>query len=166
MRDLISLVEKYNKFYPANPDDVDVDSHGLNPEINPLADNPHSFVHEKRRGAGLIGPHEYREMNLMLAGKKPCAMPSINSANKDIWMKAAKENGWTVRRVKFAVGAMGYLFALPGEEYRLDQIQRVYDRVRATGRMTDADHIRMGLLLGYSKAAIMKFLGNPKRRRY
>jgi len=118
-----------------------------------------------------IGPHEFRELELMLAGTKPLAMfydvvpASIELPEADF--EPFVEEGRIVKRVEYITHAKsGYVFrhlyyALPGEEWRIDEIHAYEVRI-ASGRHRfnpDAER-RVGWLLGYDKEDVERFIAH------
>lgn len=114
-----------------------------------------------------IGPHNDRELELMLAGTKPMAMFSDAVHVSDYFPEADfaphVEAGRIVRVEEIIPRPpydMRYLFfALPGEEWRVEEAL-VMCRNLCTGTVTDhdADSARMGKLLGYAAGEIEAFL--------
>lgn len=111
----------------------------------------------------MIGPHEYREIELMKAGIKPAAM--FDESQLPYWKDAIEENGWTVRKVATSNPQLDqYAVCLPGHEARLNQIDKIYKRIRVRKtwpRMTREDHMKLGRILGYTKQQISSFLKQP-----
>lgn len=125
-----------------------------------------------------IGPHEDRELELMLAGRKPLAMfteispdetgvipeadfaPHVESGRlivREVFEPLEEEpensGGQFVRRV---------LYALPEESWRIDAMLLVC-RVAANLRRWDEGLERVtGELLGYDKRQIDAFVGRIK----
>lgn len=107
----------------------------------------------------MIGPHEYKELELMLQGVKPVALitcrsieefkPYIkakvfvckrianNSSNPEHW-------SWCIARVE--------------EKSRIEKIEAIYANCRAKNCMEDKDHAAIGNLLGYTEQQINAFL--------
>ncbi|MGJ3260416.1 MAG: hypothetical protein ACFE0S_12515 [Rhodospirillales bacterium] len=116
-----------------------------------------------------IGPHELRELELMLAGTKPLAMfsdivpASIELPEADF--EPFVETGRIVKKVEFIEHARsGYVFrhlyyALPGEEWRIAEMH-AFDIQIASGkyRFNPDDERRIGWLLGYDKEDVEKFI--------
>ncbi|WP_288348939.1 hypothetical protein [uncultured Thalassospira sp.] len=114
-----------------------------------------------------IGPHEGRELELMLAGTKPMAMFSdalhVSDYFPDADFAPHVEAGRIIRveeiipRPPFE---MRYLFfSLPDEEWRIEEAL-VMSRNLCAGTVIDhdADSARMGELLGYSSGEVQAFL--------
>lgn len=104
-----------------------------------------------------IGPHQDRELTLMKAGIKPAALLDLRELSD--WQSTIDEFGWIVREIpSYHPTIKQYVVALPGEEARLNQIERIYTKVNTTRRMSDLDHAKLGRLLGYSKEQIRAFI--------
>lgn len=125
-----------------------------------------------------IGPHEGRELELLLAGEKPMAM----LVAPDERFERAVASGVLVRaHLVTAVTAMPSLLdrlagrtprrlTLPvylarGEEWRAVALQRIYDGIHARKgagagpvALTDMEHAVIGELLGYADADIAAYL--------
>lgn len=115
------------------------------------------FYHRPDRD--LVGPHTNRELNLMLAGKKPLAMMDTPFFREG-WQAVVKEQGWSWC---YMIPMRGPLedtvaIALPGHEFRIKKLARVYEQCRLKNGMTDLDHAKIGILLGYTKEQIWAFL--------
>lgn len=131
----------------------------------------HYDVHMKNDLAVGIGPHEGRELELMLAGKKPLAMfhddipddmepPEVSFdfyvkkgrlVKQEIVLPISPQTESTLRY---------YFFSLPGEEWRmarLIEIQRGFfeDGVQTTPEL----EIEIGRLLGYDDTDVQAFIG-------
>lgn len=122
-----------------------------------------------------IGPHELRELELMLAGKKPLAMFYDGLAARWIIPEAEFEPyvqaGRIVKHVIITpdCGGMDSIcvyYALPGEEWRIDALEAINHATRSGARpATDQDDIETGRLLGYSEDEIAAFLAWIKGKR-
>lgn len=118
-----------------------------------------------------IGPHEGRELELMLAGKKPLAMFSeavavpVSDLYPEEDFMPYVESGALIRRdeiyhprnLPMAVHAVYY--ALPGEEWRIEEIHALQS-IFAHGerKRSEDDERAIGRLLGYSENDILKFI--------
>ncbi len=117
-----------------------------------------------------IGPHEGRELELMLAGGKPVAMfsdvipPSFELPEEDFAPHV--ESG---RLVKFDVVItasksgmydMRYLFyALPGEEWRIDRLIEIHRDFHQHDKPTSCElEKEIGQLLGYQDREIQVYV--------
>ncbi len=114
-----------------------------------------------------IGPHNDRELELMLLGTKPMAMFSdavhVSNYFPDADFAPHVQAG-TIIRVNEIIPAkpfdMRYLFfALPGEEWRIEEALTMRKNLWA-GTIEDhkANDKRMGELLGYKAGDIQTFL--------
>lgn len=95
----------------------------------------------------------------MLSGKKPLALLDTCFFQEG-WKRAVKEQGWTWCHMMAYSGKAEHfvVVAIPGHEFRLRMLDNVYTRCRAKGQMTDLDHAKIGILLGYTKEQIRAFL--------
>jgi hypothetical protein len=126
-----------------------------------------------------IGPHEDRELELMLAGRKPLAMFTELSFDETGLIPEAEfaphvESGRLIAREVFEPieGAPGdseghfvrrVLYALPEEKWRIDAMLLVC-RVATNLRRWDEGLERVtGELLGYDKRQIDAFVERTKR---
>jgi hypothetical protein len=121
-----------------------------------------------------IGPHEDRELELMLAGRKPLAMfTEVVSIESDVFPEADFEpyvrSGRIIKREVFEqmdgpptgpkqVVLRRVLYALPEEKWRIDAILLAC-RVEASLQRWDEGVERIiGLLLGYEDHQIDAFV--------
>ena len=123
-----------------------------------------------------IGPHELRELELMLAGEKPLAMFSDVVPSSFEWPEANFEPhvqaGTFVKREKILRISdmplpMRYVYyALPQEDWRIDKLHAINAEIQ-TGRRksTDQDEVDTGRLLGYSDDQVRIFLRWLKKGR-
>ena len=116
-----------------------------------------------------IGPHEDRELELMLPGTKPLAMFSEPVGSPHDFPEADfapyVADGTLVRREMIyqseGPGLPGRIvyFALAGEEWRIEAMHRINERLFVHGEPTSLDTERqIGRLLGYSEADIEQFI--------
>lgn len=105
-----------------------------------------------------IGPHEGRELELMLRGSKPLAMVSYSQFEdflpwvlKGRFVYASSTGG---RNSVFD----GVLVALPHEAWRMFSLEEVYRHIRLKKSMGLVEHMQIGRLLGYSEQEIAAFL--------
>ena len=121
-----------------------------------------------------IGPHNDRELELMLAGTKPMAMFSDAVHVSDYFPEAdfaPHVKAGRIIRVEEIIPKepydMRYLFyALPGEEWRIEEALVMCRNLCAgTVKDHDADSARMGELLGYSAQDIDHFLSFSQNKR-
>ncbi len=118
-----------------------------------------------------IGPHNDRELELMLAGTKPMAMFSDAAHVSDYFPEADfaphVEAGRIIRIEEIIPKEpydMRYLFyALPGEAWRIEEALVMCRSLCAgTVKDHDTDSARMGELLGYLREDIETFLAHAK----
>ncbi|WP_417625338.1 hemin receptor [Paremcibacter congregatus] len=119
-----------------------------------------------------IGPHNDRELELMLAGTKPMAMFSdavhVSDYFPDADFAPHVETGKIIRVEEIIPDEpydIRYLFfALPGEEWRIEEALILCRNLRArTVKDHDADSARMGELLGYRAEDIEAFIEHSRR---
>lgn len=121
-----------------------------------------------------IGPHELRELELMLKGEKPLAMFSdavpgtieLPEADFEPYVKS----GRIVKRVEFLDSTISdhtfrfLYYALPGEEWRISELHRLITAGHLENyRFNGDDERRIGRLLGYSDAQIETFLRHANK---
>ncbi len=124
---------------------------------------------------GGVGPHETRELELMLAGHKPAAMFSDALVARRIIPETAFEPhvlaGRIIKRVVYAPDRSGLeavyvYYALPGEAWRIAALEAINHAIRSGQRpATTADDIETGRLLGYSEAEIAAFMAWTEGKR-
>ena len=121
-----------------------------------------------------IGPHELRELELMLAGRKPLAVfcdgvpASFELPEKDFAPHVA--SGRIIRREEIYLdpradypGRFVY-YALPEEAWRIEALHRINEAI-FTGRRkaTEQNDIETGRLLGYAEEDIQRFLDHARQ---
>ncbi len=132
---------------------------GLDDHFNTL--EYHITTGHERVTTDVRGPHQNREMGLMLAGRKPCAL--IDPGAWPLWSKFVREHGWPFVRLTHTRGA-SYVIALPGMGWRVQRMKSIFDHAfKVRGCMTTMDHARIGFLLGYRKEDIRHFIDVPVR---
>lgn len=116
-----------------------------------------------------VGPHEGRELELMLAGVKPMAMfydavpATVDLPEADFAPHVAagriamREEIYQSARTGHATRYLYY--ALPNEIWRIDALHSMQSNFYAGRPATDEDDIEIGRLLGYSEADIQCFVG-------
>jgi len=116
-----------------------------------------------------IGPHEGRELSLMLAGEKPLARFSEAVAARHLLPEALfaphVASGHIVKReyphtdTATGISAISIYYALPTEEWRIAALLEIDTVIISGKRMaTDADDREIGRLLGYTEVEIAAFL--------
>ena len=110
----------------------------------------------------LLGPHQDKELELMLAGKKPFSLidTSIMSNREQAGWWHATATGKIIHAIGINAKHKADYFSLPGEEWRMGKARAIYQNVRDTGTMTDKHHTTLGQLLGYSDEAIQYFVSD------
>jgi hypothetical protein len=105
-----------------------------------------------------IGPHQGKEINLMLAGYKPVAILPI--------LKYWRPEDLAILYTFIDEGKLIYrqiheewdVIAVPGQEWRIDRMDKIITaRDNGTNRIS-IYHIKIGRLLGYTKDQIRFFL--------
>jgi len=117
-----------------------------------------------------IGPHEERELELMLAGVKPLAYFSELTRAEfefpDAEFEPHVQAGRIIKRDILHIQKMfgqdeeirSLYYALPGEEWRIDKAHANRLRGYLTREKSDDDSREMGELLGYTNHEIDVFL--------
>jgi len=117
-----------------------------------------------------IGPHEGRELELMLAGKKPAAMFSDVVPASFEWPEEEFEpyvlSGEIIKREEVIKSSNGrwlpsryVYYALPGEEARIDRLSQINQRLFGDGEKTTKDvESEIGRLLGYAEKDIQVYV--------
>ncbi len=113
------------------------------------------------------GPHQNRELGLMLAGVKPAAL--IEPSRFRYWQPVCAERGWhTLEIVHDRPNLRRYqersvIVALPECLWRLQRVASIYEDFNQEHNLTPRQHAQLGFLLGYTKQDIRAFLG-PRRK--
>ena len=123
-----------------------------------------------------LGPHEGRELELMLAGKKPLALfyDTIPECGVIPEREFAPHvhNGKLVMSERIFPSSEGsktestppvrvVFYALPDEAWRMDQaISLMEEVIFQKGRPNDEDDARLGRLLGYTEEDIKQHLAS------
>ena len=116
-----------------------------------------------------VGPHEGRELELMLSGKKPLAMfcDAVGYAHwfpEDSFAPYVAEGvlvRWetTYHPPSPAVPSRCVYFARTGEEWRIKKIHRIQEEIHVERQPATAGRERdIGRLLGYSETQIDLYL--------
>ncbi len=117
-----------------------------------------------------IGPHEGRELELMLAGKKPAAMFSDVIPASFEWPEKDFEpyvlSGEIIKREEVIESSNGnwlpsryVYYAIPGEEPRIDKLSHLNHCLYGKGEKTSPKIEReIGRLLGYDDKDIKVFI--------
>ena len=120
----------------------------------------------------LIGPHEGRELALMLAGKKSLALFYAPLSERHVIPEAdfeAHVREGTIVKVEKTIRhrhetddrspIVAVLYALPGERWRMDTALAIIEPVwQGTRPPSPEDDIAIGRLLGYPEEAITQFI--------
>ena len=119
-----------------------------------------------------VGPHEGRELELLLAGQKPVARFLFDGLSEEYedQFKEAVESG-QILEFDFPAEEPHLhrrYYCLRGEEWRVKVMELVdhADAGRAAVRLTEEDWHRLdGTLLGYAKDDIERFIAHIRSRR-
>jgi hypothetical protein len=127
-----------------------------------------------------IGPHEDRELELMLAGKKPLAMftelspietglipeaefaPYVSSGR--VVMREALEPANGAQESLQGVSIRRVLYALPGEVWRIEAMLLVCQVANRLARWDEGLERVIGKLLGYEDRQIEAFIRKLGKR--
>jgi len=106
-----------------------------------------------------IGPHNEKELELMIAGTKPAALAYESEMAK--WWPAIKKYGWTVEELRIpSMDSVEYIVSQKPETAQ--QIKELLTSVRAgefpTGISKSVYYAKLGNLLGYSATDIAHFI--------
>lgn len=113
-----------------------------------------------RKGEQWRGPHEKRELKMMLDNVKPAAIVGPDEYQK---FKPYVKKGrfiavpWEIPGYK---GYIEYIVGQPGEEYRINKIRKLLNsgsQYRISNKL-DVYSAKLGRLLGYTKEHIRKFI--------
>lgn len=119
-----------------------------------------------------VGPHEGRELELMLAGEKPlayfCDAVAADGIVPDGDFAPHVAAGTVVRwETVFHDPATGrpsvrlVYFALEGEAWRIEALHRIHRAVHTGARAaTEADERETGRLLGYAEVDVERYLAH------
>jgi hypothetical protein len=117
-----------------------------------------------------IGPHEGRELDLMLAGEKPLAMfnddiPADMKAPEIAFDPYVSDGRFIKQEVTLSApgsndgGLRYYFYALPGEEWRLRRIIEIQKAFFEDNAETTPElETEIGRLLGYDESDIQTFV--------
>lgn len=124
-----------------------------------------------RRPPG-IGPHEGRELALMLAGRKPAAMfVDVSPLDETAPIRLFRPHvrcGRLIGRIDHFAQRPNLRFrivyyARRGQSWRIERLRELHRGLFVAGeRWTDADDIETGRLLGYAEAEIVAFLSRKR----
>lgn len=110
----------------------------------------------------LLNPPQGQELSLMLSKAKPCTF-LCKWEFDERWQSAVKSNGWAVIRSKARFQGIEWdevLVALPDQAFRLKHLARLRENNRS---YTLTEHIKLGILLGYSKEQVRHFVSRYQR---
>jgi hypothetical protein len=106
-----------------------------------------------------IGPHNEKELELMIAGTKPAALAYKSEISK--WWPYIQKYGWTVEELPVpSINSVEYIISQKPETAQ--QIKELLTSVRAgefpTGISKSVYYAKLGNLLGYSATDIAHFI--------
>lgn len=113
----------------------------------------------------LLGPHEGKELKLMLQGNKPAAL--IDPWDMDEWQPYIQQKKFVVKKISVFGKNIAYVITPPTESWRADQLEHVYGLLRKSDHYDKSKknieflkrtHGMIGKLLGYSPEEIDRFL--------
>jgi hypothetical protein len=124
-----------------------------------------------------IGPHEERECELMLAGKKPLAMFCDADCDRGYFPEEIfapyvavgiiTQADYRYESADGRVAIRCLFFAQIGQEWRINEAHAIQEAIFSGSRKaTEADDIRLGQLLGYSDSEIQAFTDHVRHSRY
>jgi len=107
-----------------------------------------------------IGPHNEKELELMIAGTKPAALAYESEMAK--WWPAIKKYGWTVTTTPKFPGEDSVEYIISQKPETAQQLKELLTSVRAgefpTGISKSVYYAKLGNLLGYSATDIAHFI--------
>lgn len=152
---LIELFELLKKYAVPNAPDVDYDEY-----------TKHQERYTRPSKEPWRGPHEGKELNLLLSGQKPAG----------ILYKDAFDNFkpyFETKKLKYLILNKDYFIAyLPNEEWRANKIKDIDKKMslkfndpfnKPTQKEINIYHIKYGRLLGYTKDEIKKFINRNNK---
>ena len=106
----------------------------------------------RRQTGSWQGPHEGKELDMLLAGVKPAAL--INNWELKEYQPYIDDGTFIMRPIDYGwkqyMKSPEYIIALKGQEYRLNKLwSELMKKTR--------DHAKLGLLLGYDREHIRIF---------
>jgi hypothetical protein len=107
-----------------------------------------------------IGPHNNKELELMIAGTKPAALAYESEMAK--WWPAIKKYGWTVTTTPKFPGEDSVEYIISQKPETAQQLKALLASVRTgefpTGISKSVYYAKLGNLLGYSATDIAHFI--------
>jgi len=107
-----------------------------------------------------IGPHNEKELELMIAGTKPAALAYESEMAK--WWPAIKKYGWTVTTTPKFPGEDSVEYIISQKPETAQQLKALLASVRTgefpTGISKSVYYAKLGNLLGYSATDIAHFI--------
>jgi hypothetical protein len=102
------------------------------------------------------GPHEGKELDMMLDNTKPAAL--ITSISWPLFKPYIRQGRFISRPMQGRMKGF-YLVAQPNEKWRLNKIEQIMMNFDNERDSLDVYHAKLGRLLGYDKEHIKKFIG-------
>ena len=107
-----------------------------------------------------IGPHNEKELELMIAGTKPAALAYASEISK--WWPYIQKYGWTVEELHLPPDINQVEYIISQKPETAQQINELLTSVRAgkfpTGISKSVYYAKLGNLLGYSATDIAHFI--------
>ncbi len=116
------------------------------------------------------GPHKGREIELMLAGKKPVAFFTIPDLYQSRQRLAALDEAVSQGHLLKQANGSRVFYCQPSRKADMTELAAIYQRLDlhactngSAFRPTETDHIRIGQLLGYTAEDIAAFINQQRR---
>jgi len=146
------VVQRWQREYS----DIDEDSFKFSQDYLKLRGwsvNPKKHIDDPR-----IGPHQDKEMNLMLANRKPVAL--VSALDYPFWEETIFKLRWIVVPRELQ---QDYVIGLPDQLWRAEKLVRITNTAIYPYR-NEVHFARVGYLLGYTKECIKAFIDRKYNR--
>jgi hypothetical protein len=108
------------------------------------------------------GPHERMTVGLMLSGIKPAAMTDRDSPDYNVLSRLAENGTITKTKIRDTTANdrpyVAFSFTQNDQVWRANKLAQIYKPIDQGGPMRRIDHVRIGILLGYSNNEIRQFI--------
>lgn len=131
-------------------------------EYTKFSNDGHTFDYDDYNHPGMVaqlkakprdlGPHQGKELNMLLSGVKPAAL----TYDLAPFLPAIEAGQLIYQQCINRANATSYVVALPGQEARIKRIIALL--IEPNGTDNPVYHVRLGRLLGYTKDQIRAFL--------